>query len=238
MMIRPLTGIEEFQKCIELQREVWGWADIDIMPIRFFVSMPHIGGLVLGAFEGEQIVGFVNAIPGIREGMPYWRSQMMGILKDFQNAGVGAELKLAQREQARARGIRLIEWTFDPLESRNAHLNIHKLGSLVRTYHVNLYGSTTAALQQGLQSDRLIAEWWIDKPRIKVESDIRRVFIPADIQALKKQSLKSARDVQLRVREQFLKNIADGYFVADFARNDEWSEYLFIPGASRVHQTD
>ena len=238
MIIRPLTEIAEFQKCIELQREVWGWADIDVMPIRFFVSMSHIGGLVLGAFEGEQMVGFVNAVPGIREATPYWRSQMMGIRKTFQNAGIGAELKLAQREQARARGIRLIEWTFDPLESRNAHLNIHKLGSIVRTYCVNLYGSTTAALQEGLESDRLIAEWWIDKPRIKLEGDIRRVFIPADIQTLKKQSIKSARDIQLRVREQFLKNIADDYFVADFGRNDEWSEYRFIAGASRVHQTD
>jgi len=97
---------------------------------------------------------------------------------------------------------------------------------------------TTSALQQGLESDRLIAEWWIDKPRIKLEGDVRRVFIPADIQCLKKQTLKSAQDLQQRVREQFLKNFAEDYLVADFQRKDEWSEYLFIPGASRVYQTD
>ena len=93
-----------------------------------------------------------------------------------------------------------------------------------------------ARLHQGLDTDRAIAEWWVDKPRVKLEGDIRRVYIPADIQALKKQSLKSAQDVQQRVREQFLKNLQDDYFVAGFERKDEWSEYLFISGASRVYQ--
>src|SRR5262249_52562957 len=118
----------------------------------------------------------------------------------------------------------------------NAYLNIGKLGVIVRRYYVNLYGATASELQKGLESDRLIAEWWIDKPRPPIEGESRRVLIPADIQQLKKQSLKSAQDVQIRVRDEFLKNFRDDYFVAGFERSNEWSEYLFISGASRVHQ--
>ena len=117
-------------------------------------------------------------------------------------------------------------------------MNIAKLGVIVRRYHVNYYGRIESGCIRGLETDRLVAEWWIDEPRIPVQGDIRRVFIPAEIQALKKQSLESAHDVQLRVREQFLKNFADDYFVAGFERKDEWSEYLFLPGASRVHQAN
>jgi predicted GNAT superfamily acetyltransferase len=238
MIIRPLSEISEFEKCVELQRETWGSADIDIMPTRYFITHAHIGGLVLGAFEEERLVAFVNATPAIREAMVYWRSHMLAVSRDYWNSGIGAQLKLAQREHALQRGIHLIEWTFDPLESKNAHLNIRKLGAIVRRYYVNVYGVTTSALQQGLDSDRLVAEWWLDKPRVQVGGYVRRVFIPADIQTLKKQSLKSAHDVQLRVREQLLKNFAEDYFVAGFERKDEWSEYLLIPGASRVYQAD
>lgn len=246
MTIRPLIEIAEFEKCVELQREAWGWADVDLLPVRFLIVQHHIGGLVIGAFEpaprpggeGERLIGFINATPGIRNGMSYWWSHMLAVAKDRRSSGVGSALKLAQREHALERGIRLIEWTYDPLESRNAYVNIVKLGAIVRRYYVNHYGETTASLQHGLESDRVIAEWWLEKPRIKIGGDIRRVFIPADIQALKQQSLKSAKDVQDRVREQFLKNFEEDYFVAGFERKDEWSEYLFILGASGVHQTN
>lgn len=238
MTIRPLIELSELAKCVELQREAWGAADIDVIPVRMLVTQNRIGGMVLGAFDNERLVGFLNAMPGIRDGIPYWYSQMLAVAKAYWNSGVGSQLKLAQRDVARQRGIRLIEWTFDPLESKNAYLNIAKLGVIIRRYYVNLYGVTTSQLQQGLDSDRVIAEWWIDEPRVNIGADARRVYIPADLQALKKQSLKSAQDVQLRVREQFLKNLQDDYFVAGFERKDEWSEYLFVPGASRVHQTN
>jgi predicted GNAT superfamily acetyltransferase len=237
MNVRPLTEISEFEKCVELQREIWGLQDVDLVPSRMYAIWSHIGGLVLGAFDSERMVGFLNATPGLRDEMPYWHSLTLAIAPDYWNSGIGSELKLAQRDQARERGIRLIQWTYDPLESKNAYFNIQKLGVIVRRYYVNIYGRTSSRLNEGLDSDRVIAEWWIDEPRVKVENDVRRVYIPADIQILKKQSLKSAEDVQLRVRELFLKNIQDDYFVAGFERKDEWSEYLFVPGASRVHQT-
>jgi predicted GNAT superfamily acetyltransferase len=238
MTIRPLTGFSDLEKCVELQREIWGLADIDVLPVRMFVTSNRIGGLVLGAFDGDQLVGFTAATPGLRQGKPYWYSQMLGVSQECRNRRIGSELKLAQRDHARQRGIGLIEWTFDPLESKNAYINITKLGVIVRRYYVNLYGATAFPLQQGLESDRLIAEWWIDKPRVSIQGAVRRIYIPADIQALKKQSLKSAQDVQLRVREQFLRNFQDDYFVAGFERKDEWSEYLFMQGASGVYRTD
>jgi predicted GNAT superfamily acetyltransferase len=238
MTVRPLSEIAEYQRCVELQREAWGVADIDVIPVRMFVTQTRIGGLVLGAFDNDRIVGFLNAMPGIRDRTPYWYSQMLAVAKDYWNSGVGSQLKLAQRDHARRRGLRLIEWTYDPLESKNAYFNIHRLGAIVRRYYVNVYGVTTSQLQQGLESDRVIAEWWIDEPRIALKGEIRRLFIPADIQSLKKQSLKSAHDVQQRVREQFLKNLADDFYVAGFERTDEWSAYLFVAGASHVYQTD
>jgi predicted GNAT superfamily acetyltransferase len=235
MTIRPLTEIAEFERCVELQRETWGSADLDIRPVRSFVTQLRIGGLILGAFDEKQLVGFLNATPGIRDGLPYWYSEMLAVTRMHWNSGVGSRLKLAQRDHARQRGIHLIEWTFDPLESKNAYLNIVKLGAVVRRYHVNLYGVTTSQLQKGLESDRLIAEWWLDAPRISIGEEVRRLCIPADIQALKQQNLKSAQDVQLRVRAQFLENFDDDYIVAGFERRNESGEYLFVPGASRVH---
>ena len=235
MTVRPLTELQELQKCLDLQREAFGWAEIDLLPRRFLVVLGHIGGLVLGAFDGDRLVAFLNAVPGIRGSMPYWHSHMLAVSKDYWNSGVGTQLKLAQRDEGLKRGLRLIEWTFDPLESKNAYLNIAKLGVIIRRFYPNHYGETTGIRQRGMDSDRVIAEWWIDGPRPPVHADVRRVVIPAEIQALKNQSLELARDVQKRVREQFLQNIADDYFVADFKRGNETSEYIFIPGASRVH---
>ena len=238
MTIRPVTDLAELEKCVQLQREAWGLADIEVIPTRMLVTQNRVGGLVLGAFDGGRMVGFLNAMPGIRDGVPYWYSQMLAVAQDYRNRGIGSALKLAQRDHAQQRGVHLIEWTFDPLESKNAYLNVVKLGVIVRRYYVNLYGATASQVQQGLESDRVIAEWWIDKPRVRVEGDIRRIAIPSDIQALKKQNLKSAQDMQVRVREEFLRNFQDDYFVAGFQRSDQWSEYLFVAGAVRVHQTN
>jgi predicted GNAT superfamily acetyltransferase len=237
MTIRPLTEISEFEQCVQLQREIWGMADVDLIPARAYAVQTHIGGLVLGAFDSDRLIGFVNATPGIREGMSYWHSLTLAVAQDKWKSGIGSALKLAQRDCARQRGISLIQWTFDPLQSKNAYFNVQKLGVILRRYYVNLYGRMTSKLNEGLDTDRVIAEWWIDHPRQPLNEDIRRVYIPADIQALKTQSLKSAQDVQLRVRDQFLQNIQDDYFVAGFERKEEWSEYLFAPGASRVYPT-
>ena len=233
MIIRPLTTFPEFENCVELQREAFGSSDVDLQPVRMYAVQSFVGGLVLGAFEGDRLVGFVNCMPGIRDGKPYWHSHMLAVAADRRNSGIGAKLKLEQRAAALRRGIQLIQWTFDPVQAKNAYVNLEKLGVIVRRYEVELYGPYTT-----LQTDRVFAEWWLDQPRLRPEGDIRRVYIPANVQELSRQSPSSVRDLQLRVREQFLKNLSEDYFVAGFERNDEWSAYLFIPGASRVHQTN
>ncbi len=147
MLIRPLTEPSELQQCVELQRQVFGASDADLFPVRSYVVLNSIGGLILGAVEDARVVGYLSTMPAIRDRTPYWYSQVMAVAADHWNSGTASQLKLAQREHARQRGIHRIEWTFDPLESRNAHLNIAKLGVIVRRYHVNYYGriESTAA---------------------------------------------------------------------------------------------
>lgn len=236
MDIRPLTELQDFHRCLDLQKESFGWADVDILPARFFVVLRYVGGLVLGAFEEQRLVGFINAMPGIRKGRPYWHSHMLAVAPDYWNSGVGTQLKLAQREHGIRAGIDLIEWTYDPLESKNAYLNIEKLGVIVRRYYVNHYGQTTGKLQKGLDSDRVIAEWWLKRPRTSIgpTTEVRRVAIPSDLQELKKRNLDEAVATQLRVRQAFLTNAADDFFVAGFERHGETGEYVFVKGASSV----
>jgi predicted GNAT superfamily acetyltransferase len=230
MIIRPLTTFPEFEKCVELQREAFGSSDVDLQPARMYAVQSFVGGLVLGAFEDDRLVGFVNCMPGIRDGEPYWHSHMLAVAADRRNSGIGVKLKLEQRAAALQRGIRRIEWTFDPLQAKNAYVNLEKLGVIVRRYEVELYGAYTT-----FQTDRVFAEWWLEQPRLHPEADIRRIYIPANVQELSRQSPSSVRDLQLRVREQFLKNISEDYFVVGFERTEERSAYLFIPGASRAH---
>src|SRR5262249_17532047 len=146
MIIRPLTELDELNKCVEIQREAWGLADIEVIPTRMLITQIRIGGFVLGAFDGDHLIGFLNAMPGLHDGSPYWYSQMLAVKNEYRNAGIGASLKLAQRDEALKRGLHLIEWTFDPLESKNAYLNIVKLGVIVRRYYVNIYGPTASQM--------------------------------------------------------------------------------------------
>jgi predicted GNAT superfamily acetyltransferase len=159
--IQPLTTLEHFERCVVLQIEVWGYSDGDVIPRRVFVVAQRIGGQVIGAFEGDTLVGFAMSLPGYRDRKPYLHSHMLAVLPQYRNAGIGRRLKLAQRDDAIARGFDLMEWTFDPLEIRNAHLNIARLGVIVRRYQPDFYGPSSSPLQGGLPTDRLYAEWWL-----------------------------------------------------------------------------
>jgi predicted GNAT superfamily acetyltransferase len=158
--IQSLTSLEHFERCVVLQLEVWGYSDGDVIPRRVFVVAQRIGGQVLGAFDGETLVGFAMSLPGYREGKSYLHSHMLAVLPQHRNAGIGRRLKLAQRDDAIARGFDLMEWTFDPLEIRNSHLNISRLGAIVRRYQPDFYGPSSSPLQGGLPTDRLYAEGW------------------------------------------------------------------------------
>src|SRR6202158_3533673 len=165
--IRKCETLEEMQACFALQKEVWKFADADLIPVRMFVVAAKIGGQVIGAFDGKEMIGFALAIPGMRNGHCFLHSQMLAVRQQYRNGGLGRRMKLYQREEALARGFELMEWTFDPLEIMYAYLNIEKLGAIARRYNVNQYGITSSPLQGGLPTDRLVAEWWMKSKRVE-----------------------------------------------------------------------
>jgi predicted GNAT superfamily acetyltransferase len=150
-------------------------------------------------------------------------------------------LKLAQREDALARGIDLVEWTFDPLELKNAYFNIERLGAIVRRFVPNQYGSTSSPLHGGLPTDRCIAEWWLSAPRVRSALEgksegwsnvVAEIAVPSDIGSIKRSDPKRAREIQTRVREQFLEHFSHGLAVTGFKRTTENGEYLLGPWES------
>lgn len=166
IVVRKCQALEDFHRCVALQREVWQEADLEIEPVTAFVVAANTGGQVLGAFNGDRLVGYTLAVAGIRDAMPYLHSHMTGVHHDYRDRGVGRMLKLFQREEAISRDIRLICWTFDPFEIRNAHFNLNRLGAISRKYIQNFYGVTTSPLHRGLETDRLLAEWHLHSPRV------------------------------------------------------------------------
>jgi predicted GNAT superfamily acetyltransferase len=165
--IKSLSTLEHFERCVVLQIEVWGYSDGDVIPRRVFIVAQKIGGQVIGAFDGDTLVGFAMSLPGYRDGKSYLHSHMLAVLPRYRNTGIGRRLKLAQRDDAIARGFDLMEWTFDPTEIRNAHLNIARLGVIVRRYQPDFYGPSSSPLQGGLPTDRLYAEWWLRSTRVE-----------------------------------------------------------------------
>ena len=164
--VRPLHSIDDFRRCVEITRGVWGDSELETEPYVTLVIADHTGGQVLGAFDGDSLVGFTKAFVGLHERTPYLHSHMLAVLSSHRDRGIGRQLKLAQRDDALRRDIRLIEWTFDPLETKNAHFNINRLGAISRRYIPNFYGITSSPLHRGLSTDRLLAEWHLESPRV------------------------------------------------------------------------
>jgi predicted GNAT superfamily acetyltransferase len=179
--VRELSTEPELREAVALQKTIWGFEDADLLPFRMFVVATKIGGQLLGAFDAGRMIAFCVAIPGLKGGGEvYLHSHMLGVLPEYRNAGIGRQLKLRQRDDALARGIDLIEWTFDPLDLKNAFFNVERLGAIVRRYMRNQYGVSSSVLHGGLPTDRLVAEWWIGKLREKVDV-VERIWVPADI---------------------------------------------------------
>jgi predicted GNAT superfamily acetyltransferase len=230
--LRRCHGIEEFRACVAIQKEVWNFTDAELVPLRMFVVADKVGGQVMGAFDGNTMVGFALSVPGTRSGHVYLHSHMLAVRKDHRNGGLGRRLKLMQREDAIARGIELIEWTFDPLEIKNAYLNVEKLGAIARRYNINQYGITSSPLQGGLPSDRLIAEWWLKSKRVETLLEIGKnppvqtdtsIAVPAQIYEWKAaaDTRSKAQQVQERNREQFLRAFGQGLSVLAYERDAE-----------------
>jgi predicted GNAT superfamily acetyltransferase len=237
--VRPCSGLSEFATCIEIERAVWGSADVDIVPLPLFVVSAETGGQVLGAFAGDHMIGFTLAIAGVHGRKPFLHSHMTAVLRPFRDRGAGRQLKLFQREEALERGIDLIEWTFDPLEIRNAHFNF-RLGAIVRRFIPNMYGLTTSPLHGGLPTDRLVAEWHLRSARVRrALSDKRprkargkeyaRIRVPADFSTIRVTKPEEAARVQAEVRQEFEHWLVSGYAATGINITEDAAEYLLEP---------
>ena len=239
--VRVLDTHEAFQATLAVQVGVWKFSGIDQIPPRILSVAKYIGGLVLGAYDGEKMIGFSFALPGGKTGgSRYWHSHMTGVLGEYQNRGIGRMLKLKQRQEALAAGVSLIEWFFDPLEIRNAHFNIERLGTIARTFLPNQYGITSSPLHGGMPTDRLVAEWRLASPRVlaihsgpepkpapapaprRVEKTIE---IPAQISHLRSSDQREAKAIQRRVREQFQEYFRMGLAVTGYQRGGEGGRF-------------
>jgi predicted GNAT superfamily acetyltransferase len=172
MELRDLTTLDDFRQVVDLERRIWGVDYDDVVCVPIFVVTVKRGGVLIGAFERGRMVGFVYSLPGIKSGKPIQWSHMLGVVDEYRNAGLGRTLKLAQRQRSIELGCDLVEWTYDPLQALNAHLNLVKLGVVVEEYAVNVYGASTSRLHQGTPTDRFIAQWWIREPHVvrRIES--------------------------------------------------------------------
>jgi len=247
--IRSCHTLEEFQSCLELQREVWGEEPLEVEPRTMFVVAAHTGGQVIGAYAGAMLIGFILAVAGVRDGRPYLHSHMAAIHEAYRNQGIGRRLKLFQREEALQRGIDLIEWTFDPLEVRNAHFNLNRLGAICRRYLPNLYGVTTSPLHRGVRTDRLLAEWYLEAPRVLAaigsgssdadpsgdspRTETIRIFVPNEVPYGAAEDAAGIATVQDRLRDEFTKWFAAGYEASGVISGDK-SAYLLTKQESRL----
>jgi predicted GNAT superfamily acetyltransferase len=169
MQIRPLTTLEDCRRVAELERAVWGYTDgEDVVPPPVLIVSIKRGGILLGAFDDDgQMQGFVYSMPALKDGQLTQWSHMLGVLPEAREAGLGLTLKLAQRQRALEMGIELIEWTYDPLQALNAHLNFARLGIVVEEYEENIYGESSSPLHQGTPTDRFVAEWHLRRPHVE-----------------------------------------------------------------------
>jgi len=243
--VRACRNIDELAACVRLQQQIWGYTEGEVYPLRLFVNLAHIGGHVIGAFargstssHGGEMVGFVAAMPAWRDGRRYLHSLSLGVARGHENHGLGRRLKLEQRRLALEAGIRLIEWTFDPLRAKNAFLNLVRLGAITRRYAPDYYGRVESRLQQGLPSDRLVCEWWLHSawvqaalrqqgvPRRRNEKRPQaEIVIPADFAALAERDHAEAVRQQRSVRRKFENCFRRGLVVTGFEPGQDFGYY-------------
>jgi predicted GNAT superfamily acetyltransferase len=241
--IRLVRTHDEFAACEAMSRDIWGAAERNVVPRELLLTMQHNGGLVHGAFLREgRLVGFCFAFLGMRDGQLRLCSHQLGVLPDFRGTGIGIALKQAQRYDALRLGYELVAWTFDPLEARNAYINLHRLGCIARLYDRDHYGAMEDELNRGLPSDRFEAEWWLRRPKPRATGDplvllrvgmdgepVREhldpgarttalISVPPDFQEVKRASLELALRWRLESRAAFEAALAAGLIAVDFRR--------------------
>ncbi|MGH9715317.1 MAG: GNAT family N-acetyltransferase [Candidatus Acidiferrales bacterium] len=247
IQVRRCSDLSEIEECVRVQDIVWGH-EISV-PVPMFVAVRHAGGQILGAFEGAKMVGFTQGLIGLRNlparsgsaqqvGSPFIYSHMTAVLPEYRDRGVGRSLKLFQRQDALKRGIDLVEWTFDPLELKNAHFNLVKLGAIVRRFIPDCYGITGSPLHAGIPTDRLLAEWWLASERVKSiladdpppsGGNAVRISLPADISDRKSKDRDAAIRIQSEAREQFQKWLSQGYSATSVENCGATVDYILEP---------
>jgi predicted GNAT superfamily acetyltransferase len=242
--VRKCTTLAEFEACVALQREVWGEEDLEIEPVSGFIVASETGGQAFGAYDGDRLVGYTLGFVGLHDGTIFIHSHHTGVHHDYRNRSVGRKLKLFQRDDALARDIRLIRWTYDPLELRNAHFNLNRLGGIARVYKPNLYGITTSPLHRGLATDRLVIEWNLTSKRVVAainnlvnepspqefdDSRTVRIELPAELEQWKQTDMSAVKKVQDRIRDEFMNYFNRGYAVVGTRKTQKGSEYLLVP---------
>lgn len=237
--IRHCGTLPEYEECVRLQRVVWG-EDI-VVPSTIFVVAHHTGGQVIGAFEGAEMVGFTQALAGVRKREPFLHSHMTAVLPEYRDRGVGRRLKLFQRQDALKRGIKLVEWTFDPLELKNAHFNLVRLGAIARRFIPNCYGITESPLHAGLPTDRLVAEWWLDSERVKniladsplpAKGPFARISLPSNLGETKSRDREEGARIQSGAREQFKEYFGGGCAATGVETQGPTTDYILEPIAA------
>lgn len=233
--IRECIRLEQLGECVELQREVFALPEIEISPVRHFVVTKNAGGFILGAYDGERLVGFVLSVPAFLRGEKAFYSHMTAVHGDYQSYGIGGRLKWGQRDRAMEAGVRYVKWTFEPWKARNAYFNLEKLGAEMREYERNFYGIdyTTAAQNTGnigLASDRLFAEWDLASEKVtalaagekysEARTPAAEITVPNDWSQLVAADPQEALEVQAQLRNEFEAAFADGLAAGGFARGD------------------
>ncbi|UQZ76649.1 hypothetical protein C2I17_20035 [Niallia circulans] len=255
-IIREVTEKAEIQLVVSLQDSIWGRTNTT--PYPFLVASIHNGGMIIGAFLKEELVGFCYSFPGFHQKEIYLVSHMMAVKAKDRNAGLGFKMKVKQKEMALKRGYTKIIWTFDPLESRNANLNIAKLGGVVKTYYPNHYGSMEDELNGGLPSDRFLLEWDIGKLSVdphpageKIPSlvtwktmkeipiplsfellskkaDTYKVPVPKNIHTIKEKDFATAEKWRMMLRNVFTHLFARGYIIHSYHKTNELVNYYIV----------
>jgi predicted GNAT superfamily acetyltransferase len=249
IVVRHCHGLTEFGACFEVQRAVWGSADADLVPRAMFVVAAETGGQVLGAFAEDNLVGFTLALAGLHQETPFLHSHMTAVLDGWRDRGIGRSLKLFQRNDALARGIDLVQWSFDPLQIKNAYLNLVRLGVIARRYVPNMYGMVSSQLQAGLPTDRLIAEWHLGSARVRravseppegkrAAARVRggrrgakaaRIRVPGELAAARSTRADEALRMQAEIRQEFEYWLNLGYAATSIRVAGQGGEYLLEP---------
>ncbi len=226
--IQPLAELERLDEAVALQRTIWGYSDLDVESRALLVIASRFAGQLIGAFDEKNLIGIALAFCAIPRGEVRLHSHRVGVLPEYQNRGIGRMLKLAQREDALARGIKVIQWTFDPLQQRNAYFNIEKLGGVAREYISNLYGITSSPLHGGLPTDRLLIEWELESPRVLSVLNGEKPARSGEIIRIAVPDFTTHKDagLQRQLREQLTEMLGMGFAVTGFEKTTGRAFYL------------